>query len=82
MYFKISLNNFADVNKFVSIAQNISEDTILHGGRFAVDAKSIIGIFSLALSKPLMLEIDARDGSPDEATFAELFKNFLITKGD
>ena len=49
MYFKISLNNFADVNKFVSIAQNISEDTILHGGRFAVDAKSIIGIFSLDL---------------------------------
>ena len=82
MYFKISLNNFADVNKFVSIAQNISEDTILHGGRFAVDAKSIIGIFSLDLSKPLMLEIDARDGSPDEATFAALFKNFLITKGD
>ena len=82
MYFKISLNNFADVNKFVSIAQNISEDAILHGGRFAVDAKSIIGIFSLDLSKPLMLEIDARDGSPDESVFAELFKNFLITKGD
>ena len=82
MYFKISLNNFADVNKFVYIAQNISEDTILHGGRFAVDAKSIIGIFSLDLSKPLMLEIDARDGSPDETAFAELFKNFLITKGD
>ena len=82
MYFKISLNNFADVNKFVSITQNISEDTILHGGRFAVDAKSIIGIFSLDLSKPLMLEIDARDGSPDETAFAELFKNFLITKGD
>ena len=82
MYFKISLNNFADVNKFVSITQNISEDMILHGGRFAVDAKSIIGIFSLDLSKPLMLEIDARDGSPDEAAFAELFKNFLITKGD
>ena len=40
MYFKISLNNFADVNKFVSIAQNISEDTILHGGRFAVDARN------------------------------------------
>lgn len=82
MYFKISLNNFADVNKFVSIAQNISEDTILHGGRFAIDAKSIIGIFSLDLSKPLMLEIDAHNGSPDEAVFAELFKNFLITKGD
>lgn len=82
MYFKISLNNFADVNKFVSIAQNISEDMILHGGRFAVDAKSIIGIFSLDLSKPLMLEIDAHNGSPDESVFAELFKNFLITKGD
>ena len=39
MYFKISLNNFADVNKFVSIAQNISEDTILHGARFAVNKK-------------------------------------------
>lgn len=82
MYFKINLNNFADVNKFVSITQNISEDTILHGGRFAVDAKSIIGIFSLDLSKPLMLEIDTRNGSSDEARFAELFKNFLIKKGD
>lgn len=78
MYFKINLNNFADVNKFVSIMQNISEDTILHGGRFAVDAKSIIGIFSLDLSKPLMLEIDTHDESLNEEKFAELLKDFLI----
>lgn len=81
MYFKINLNNFADVNKFVSIMQNISEDTILHSGRFAVDAKSIIGIFSLDLSKPLMLEIDAHDESLGEERFAELLKDFLIEKG-
>lgn len=74
MYFKISLNDFTDVNKFVSIMQDISEDTILHSGRFAVDAKSIVGIFSLDLSKPLMLEIDAHGEDIEEKSSQNYLK--------
>ena len=74
MYFKISLNDFTDVNKFVSIMQDISEDTILHSGRFAVDAQSIVGIFSLDLSKPLMLEIDAHGEDIEEKSSQNYLK--------
>lgn len=80
MYLKISLNNFTDVNKFVSIMQGVSEDMILHSGRFAVDAKSVMGIFSLDLSKPLMLEIDAHGEDIEEEKFVRLLKDFEVKR--
>lgn len=46
-----------NVKRFVNIINKYSYDIDLRSGRHIVDAKSILGIFSLDLSKPIELEI-------------------------
>ena len=58
MEIQINLNNINDVKNFVTIMQSIPEETILKSGKYVVDAKSIMGVFSLDLSKSIMLEIE------------------------
>lgn len=43
---------------FVNDMNRIDCDVFLCSGRYVIDAKSIMGIFSLDLSKPLSLEIE------------------------
>ena len=45
------------VKKFVGIVSKYPYDIDLRSGRFVIDAKSLLGIFSLDLSKPIVLEI-------------------------
>jgi phosphotransferase system HPr-like phosphotransfer protein len=45
------------VKGFVNIVSKYPFDTDLRSGRFVIDAKSLLGIFSLDLSKPVVLEI-------------------------
>ncbi|WP_058485398.1 HPr family phosphocarrier protein [Defluviitalea phaphyphila] len=54
---KISLNSIEKVKKFVNIIGKYEGDFDLSSGRYKVDAKSIMGIFSLDLSSPLQLDI-------------------------
>ncbi len=56
---QISLQMATQVKKFVSIVQNYSFEIDLRSDRYVVDAKSILGIFSLDLSKPINVEIHA-----------------------
>ncbi|MCI6139068.1 MAG: HPr family phosphocarrier protein [Clostridiaceae bacterium] len=42
-----------DVKEFVNTVSKIEGDATLSGGRYIVDAKSIMGIFSLDLTKQL-----------------------------
>ncbi len=58
---QISLQMAAHVKKFVSIVQKYSYDIDLRSDRYVVDAKSILGIFSLDLSKPINVEIHSAD---------------------
>lgn len=53
----ISLKMMENVKEFVNIVSKYSYDVDLRSGRFVIDAKSIMGIFSLDLSKPVILEI-------------------------
>ena len=52
---KIMLGAIADVKEFVNIVSRCDFDVDLASGRYAVDAKSIMGIFSLDLSNPIEL---------------------------
>lgn len=52
---KIMLGAIADVKEFVNIVSRCEYDVDLASGRYAVDAKSIMGIFSLDLSNPIEL---------------------------
>ena len=47
------------VKNFVSLVNRYPYDMDLRSGRYVVDAKSILGIFSLDLSKPISMEIYA-----------------------
>ena len=51
----ISLQAINDVKEFVNIVMRFDFDEDLVSGRYAIDAKSIMGIFSLDLSKPIEL---------------------------
>ena len=55
--FEIMLSSINDVKNFVNIVCKYDCDIDLTSGRYVVDAKSIMGIFSLDLSKPIMVEI-------------------------
>lgn len=54
---QISLAMAESVKKFVNIVNNYPYEMDLRSGRFLIDAKSLLGIFSLDLSKPVTLEI-------------------------
>lgn len=57
----IKLSFAEEVKTFVNVANRYSYDMDLRAGRHVVDAKSILGIFSLDLSKPITLEVYADD---------------------
>ena len=61
---KISLNSIDKVKSFVNDITKFDYDFDLVSGRYAVDAKSIMGIFSLDLSKPI--ELDAHTDDADK----------------
>ena len=56
---KISLNSIDKVKAFVNEISKFDCDFDLVSGRYVIDAKSIMGIFSLDLSKPIDLNIHA-----------------------
>ena len=49
----VNLNSVEQVTDFVAITSKFEEELDLVSGRFVIDAKSIMGIFSLDLSKPI-----------------------------
>ena len=67
---QISLNSIDKVKSFVNILAKFDCDFDLISGRYIIDAKSIMGIFSLDLSKPIDLEIHADGKDLDLVTRA------------
>ena len=62
---KISLNSIDKVKSFVNDLTKFDTDFDLVSGRYVIDAKSIMGIFSLDLSKPINLNIHAEGAALD-----------------
>ncbi|MCI8815153.1 MAG: HPr family phosphocarrier protein [Lachnospiraceae bacterium] len=63
---QISLNSIDKVKAFVNEIGRFDCDFDLVSGRYVIDAKSIMGIFSLDLSKPIDLNIHADGSSLDD----------------
>lgn len=55
------LDNMEKVKEFVSIALTKSYDVDLVSGKYVINGKSIMGIFSLDLTKPVMVNADVGD---------------------
>ena len=62
---QISLNSIDKVKSFVNEITKYDNDFDLVSGRYVIDAKSIMGIFSLDLSKPIDLNIHAASNLDD-----------------
>ncbi len=71
----IKLNSIDEVKAFVALTNNCAFDIDLMSGRYAIDAKSIMGIFSLDLSKPLKMIVHA--SGEEAADFIEEAAKFL-----
>ena len=63
---KISLNSIDKVKTFVNEINRFDAEFDLVSGRYVIDAKSIMGIFSLDISKPIDLNIHNEAGELDE----------------
>ena len=71
----VFLNTIDRVKGFVNIISTRDGDYDLSSDRYVVDAKSIMGIFSLDLSKPLRLDIhDAADADK----LIEQLKDYIV----
>lgn len=71
---QISLNSIDKVKSFVNDITKFNNDFDLVSGRYVIDAKSIMGIFSLDLSKPIKVEAhsdDCEDLLRDVAPFVQ-----------
>lgn len=72
---QISLNSIEKVKSFVNDISKFDNDFDLVSGRYVIDAKSIMGIFSLDLSKPINLNVHA-DENVDE--ILEILAPYII----
>lgn len=54
----VYLGTIETVKEFVSIVAHFNGDVELKSGKYIIDAKSIMGIFSLDLSKKLLLNLE------------------------
>ena len=71
---KISLNSIDKVKSFVNTVSKFESDFDLISGRYVIDAKSIMGIFSLDLSQPIDLTIHA----DDDAAILDALKEYTV----
>lgn len=72
---QISLNSIDKVKSFVNEVTKFDYDFDLVSGRYVIDAKSIMGIFSLDLSKPITLNIHAESVVDD---ILEVLKPYIV----
>lgn len=73
---KITLGTIESVKKFVGKIVNFDEDFEIICGKYIIDAKSILGIFSVDLSKPVLLRINAEGDRLEE--IKEAVKEFAV----
>lgn len=72
---QISLNSIDKVKSFVNDLAKFDSDFDLVSSRYVIDAKSIMGIFSLDLSKPIDLNIHS---DQDVDHILEVLKPYII----
>ena len=77
--FFVSLSSIEDVRQLVKAATCCACDVDVLSGRYVVDAKSIMGLFSLDLSQPVQVEVHGSDA--DRAAFEASVSAFEVKNG-
>ena len=75
MTLNIKLREINDVYKLVNILVGFDGDVDLESGKYKVDGKSILGIFSLDLRQPIKLTYDSENGA--DKLYDQL-KDFIV----
>lgn len=75
MTFNIKLKEINDVYKLVNILVGFEGDVDLESGKYKVDGKSILGIFSLDLRQPIKVTYDNEKGAEK---LCEQLKDFIV----
>ena len=71
-HIKIRLQTVEDVKEFVTVAEKYPGNIRVHAHDYIVSGKSIMGMISLDLSNPVIVEVDNRGSVTDfESTIAE-----------
>ncbi len=73
---QVSLSTIDEVKKFVQTLTRFEGDFELISERYVVDAKSILGLFSVDLSKPVLLRIDVEENKREEVL--EAIKEYRV----
>lgn len=68
------IDSIVAAKTFVNIVNTCDFDIDLESGRYLVDAKSIMGIFSLDLSKPIKMHVYTENLT----AFEQQIKNFIV----
>ena len=71
---QISLNSIDKVKSFVNDVTKFDCDFDLVSGRYVIDAKSIMGIFSLDLSKPITLNVHVEENAEEIMAVLENYR--------
>ena len=72
--YTIMIDSIVAAKTFVNIVNTCDFDIDLESGRYLVDAKSIMGIFSLDLSKPIKMHVYTENLT----AFEQQIKNFIV----
>lgn len=74
---QINLNSIEKVKSFVNEITKYDAEFDLVSGRYVIDAKSIMGIFSLDISKPIDLNIHA-DSDDEIKKIMDVIDPYLV----
>lgn len=66
---EILLPDISTIKKFVTMTNQYDFPIVFVNDRYQIDAKSVMGIFSLDLSKPLHLAVDETKAAGEEGNF-------------
>lgn len=78
--YSIKISTVDDVKTFVAIASKYACRATIESGRYIVDAKSIMGVLSLDVSKPVTLVLEkSKNGVDDRDEFYKAIEKFICS---
>lgn len=82
MVLAICIPSIEAVKDFVSKASDFFCTAIIESERYAIDAKSIMGVFSLDVTKPLVLILEKpeKNKTDDRIAFTEAIKPYIVRR--
>lgn len=75
--FIVSLNSVDKVKRFVSVTAGFDTEIDVVSGGYVIDGKSFMGIFSMDLSKPLLVRVHENGEQAEQ--IMKMFQEFTLT---